>query len=148
MAIKLARNQSFTRSIGKSVVQEKELPFFSYMPREKRNYRVVCSPIKPRPIGNRPSKRICWSNEAYARAMVDRAWIECSCGRWLHEECSFSLSPSTNSKFCPILLGKINIMAVSSSQLLFFHYYCFYLCIILLLLLFQSHVLQALLLQF
>ena len=29
-----------------------------------------------------------------------RSWIECSCGRWLHEDCSI-VSPSMPMEFCP-----------------------------------------------
>ena len=39
------------------------------MARKKKNFRVLCSPKKPCRPPNRPSKRICWSNEAMLGAI-------------------------------------------------------------------------------
>jgi len=30
-----------------------------------------------------------------------RTWIWCSCGGWLHEDCSFPVSPAMPDEFCP-----------------------------------------------
>jgi len=29
-----------------------------------------------------------------------RTWIECGCGRWLHEDCSFPVSLAMHNEFC------------------------------------------------
>jgi len=30
-----------------------------------------------------------------------RTWVWCSCGRWLHEDCSFPVSPAMSDELCP-----------------------------------------------
>jgi len=39
------------------------------MPQKKKSFRVLSSPKKPCQPPNRPSKRICWSNEAMLGAI-------------------------------------------------------------------------------
>ena len=42
-----------------------------------------------------------------------RTWIECSCGRWLHEDCSFPVSPAMPDELCPYCVREIFCMLSS-----------------------------------
>ena len=55
------------------------------------------------------SNQCCVCFESYEDDFIaenGRSWIECSCERWLHEDCSFNV-PAMPTEFCPFCVRQI-----------------------------------------
>ncbi len=68
-------------------------------PRSKRHKRADNADVDT----NVDTNTCCVCFETYEDDVVEgngREWIECSCGRWLHEDCSLSESAMPD-EFCP-----------------------------------------------